>query len=338
MLSTNAHGHISPSYSSYGSNRRNISISDSQKQRGQSMSDEAFQRKLKIDMIGAKLKQNVDRFAEMQKEIEHKVDSNKYRLINKKLTSDINYSRYNDRYENKYDDPNERSFKTNPYIEREERPIKPAAYTHLDERPIKPSKTPVNDRIIGIGVNTSDKIENNEVRRRIGSHIDTLHELNNSKLSSNMVGSVNDSHLAQSVVINQKSYLRKRSTMKYDPMKASKAAKAAKANLSSINTSNIEKEYQNKKETNKLSSSLVDSDSCIIRAEKRAEFRKGDSNSQIIHQAKSMNTGIPTISQDLSKPVNSKEYKSVTKIPSISASKSKAKAKKNGNLTSNLLF
>lgn len=105
---------------------------------------------------------------------------------------------------------------------------------------------------------------------------------------------------------NEKSYLRKRSTLKYDPMKASKDQD------SSVNDS-ISNAGINLKEIKARTDSGL---RAAVSPKTRADFRRqGTSNSQILKEKNPTST-VPVITQDLSVATQSK-YKSVTKIPRI---------------------
>lgn len=121
-----------------------------------------------------------------------------------------------------YDRPiNDRYGKGNPkanIVKDDERPIKPATQMYnSDENPI-PIRSPKNERIIGLGAETNFSSKYQSTKwvdvKKLGGN-----DLNTSKMSSVIGMSLNDSETS-----GQRTYLRKRSKMVYDPMKAAREA------------------------------------------------------------------------------------------------------------------
>lgn len=191
-----------------------------------------------------------------------------------------------------------------------------------DERPIQPSSS-VNP----FTVKTSDSNFKKPEPRRIDQRpiCQTLEDtsLRRSKESpkvspkSTLKGKLargDGSPKPAALSAQQAKYLRKRSTLKYDPLQAVKLEKDHSVN-DSLSVNGVDKLKNVKARTD---SNLRGNAS--PQTQTRADFRKGGSNSQIIKKGKVTNATVPKVTEDLSKEVSQTKYKSATKIPRLSQS------------------
>ena len=148
-----------------------------------------------------------------------------------------------------------------------------------------------------------------------------------------MAESADGSQVALSTVSGQTHFLKKRSTLKYDPMKSAKAAQKITKLVHQVNIEDLDQDQQSEvplDDANK--SQVVGAGSLKQPSNDRNKYRKANSNSHVIKGSrKSMQSGIPPVSKP--EPVSaSKGYKSATKIPSISTKNALGRKKSSKSL------
>lgn len=190
-----------------------------------------------------------------------------------------------------------------------------------DDRPIQPSSA--NPFVVKTSEGSFKKPEPRKVDKRpICQTIDDT-SLRRSKGSpkgspkfsmKGKVGRGDGSPKPAPMSAQQAKYLRKRSTLKYDPLQAVKLEKEHSVN-DSLSANGTDKLKNVKARTD---SNLRGNTSPPTQT--RADFRKHGSSSQIIKKGKTNNATVPKVTEDLSKEVSQSKYKSATKIPRLSQS------------------
>lgn len=183
-------------------------------------------------------------------------------------------------------------------------------YASSDERPIRPNPN------IGYNMAAStpevQKIQYNEQKPVFIQHT-KMSPVKESKMSPNKA----DFKIPKEISIgnknvNPKKFLKRRSKLGYDPIKAVQDEKEKSFNDTQSVTS-----------ISKLSYVQARTDSNLRPdPQARKDFRKTkNSNSEILKQRKSICSTVPVVTEDISKDVNKVAYCSVTKIPKLSNSR-----------------
>ena len=278
------------------------------------LSAEAIERKNKIDMIGNRLRENVKILNELKSELSKIPDSFKEKL----RESEILVSNSAEAIVNKrYNTADER------YNTADERPIKSG---HLEDICL-PAPKPCNDSGIIVTPISSKQMFKTASNIIVPNHVNERYtKINNSTYFASRQQDLNTSK-PENTEDSKQNFLRKRSKLKYDPMEASKQDKLKNKNpnLTNSNIQINDSQQLIKEDTGK---SVV-----LFQPSNRNKYKRGESNSQIIHKNQNMNAESnkrPNYNQNK----DNFNCKSEAKEPTYSKSKNKY----GGNLTTHIIY